>query len=63
MVLLKHHAYKTSWIRKPHRIHKYFNPTKINNHTAQYYVLNNIKHKHTLTTLTGLAFLAGPQWN
>ena len=23
-------------------------------------VLSNINHKHTLTTLTGLAFLAGP---
>ena len=35
---------------------------EINNHTVWYYILNSNKHRHTLTTLTGLAFLAGPSW-
>ena len=34
--LLKHNVYKTSMIRKPHKIHENLNPTKINNYVVQH---------------------------
>ena len=35
-------------VKKPKKFHENLIPTKVNNHTIQYSLLHNNKHKHTL---------------
>ena len=43
LLYLKHHTYKTSWIRKPNKIHQNLIPTKLTNirHSINFYTTIN----------------------